>query len=84
MTKDRAPAQCAICGADIPPRAQACPECGADDRTGWREQSVYDGLNLPDEEMPPAVGRKGPAVFWWLTAVALLAGVALLVFANRF
>ena len=51
MPQDPAPpAECAQCGADIPPRAHACPGCGADERTGWREQSVYDGLNLPDED----------------------------------
>ena len=42
------PAECAQCGATIPPRASACPECGADERTGWREASIYDGMDLPE------------------------------------
>ena len=42
------PAECAQCGATIPSRASACPECGADERTGWREASIYDGMDLPE------------------------------------
>ncbi len=43
------PDECAACGASLPRNAHACPECGADERTGWRESSLYDGLDLPDE-----------------------------------
>jgi hypothetical protein len=44
------PVECANCGATIPRRAAACPECGADERTGWRDTDAtnYDGLDLPD------------------------------------
>lgn len=42
------PDNCANCGTDIPRNARACPECGADERTGWRETDTYDGLDLPD------------------------------------
>lgn len=70
------PDECANCGADIPRNARACPECGADERTGWRETSVYDGLDLPDDETSnetvPA-GRKTPNVFWLIICAALLA-----------
>ena len=49
--RSAAPAECANCGAPIPPGAKACPECGADERTGWRENAdtIYDGLDLPEE-----------------------------------
>lgn len=34
----------------MPRGAHACPECGADERAGWNEESTrYDGLDLPDE-----------------------------------
>ncbi len=77
------PSECANCGAEIPPRAQACPECGADERTGWRETSIYDGLDLPDDEpQPPAKRPPGPGGLpwlWWLTGLVLLiAFIALL------
>lgn len=52
--RESAPEACANCGASIPRGAKSCPECGADEATGWREQSIYDGLDLPDEESDPA------------------------------
>ncbi len=50
MSRPRPPSHCAICGAEISPNARACPECGADERTGWREQDYTDGLDLPDPD----------------------------------
>jgi len=44
------PEYCAQCGETIPRTAHACPSCGADERTGWRETSIYDGLDLPDND----------------------------------
>jgi hypothetical protein len=72
------PSECAQCGASIPPGARACLECGADERTGWRENSIYDGLDLPDDEDAPfresAPSRRvnGLAWYWWCIAVAVL------------
>lgn len=75
------PSECAQCGAAIPPNARACPECGADERTGWRESSIYDGLDLPEEAFEGddarpqqrAVRRvNGIAWYWWCVGVALL------------
>jgi hypothetical protein len=76
------PAECAHCGAVIPRTAQACPECGADERTGWRETSIYDDLDLPESawsddseaEPKPAPRRvNGVAWYWWCVGAALLA-----------
>lgn len=91
---DRAapPDSCANCGAPIPPRAQACPECGADERTGWRETSLYDGIDLPAEAWsddaadatraprPSRVSIGGVPWYWWTAGVVLLLclGAALL------
>src|SRR3954470_22657095 len=85
------PEECANCGATIPRHARACPECGADERTGWREQSVYDGLDLPEsafEEEAEAGSdkrRRPPRVngvpwYWWAVGVVLLAALVLWVF----
>jgi hypothetical protein len=85
----RPPAECANCGATIPPRAHACPDCGADERTGWRESSIYDGLDLPesawrdaaDDRPRPGTARvNGLAWYWWVAGVGLvvLLGAALL------
>lgn len=74
MTRIEPPAECANCGADIPRNARACPECGADERTGWRESSIYDGLDLPDYETTGATdnARRPVSVFWILVGVGLL------------
>jgi len=76
------PDECANCGAPIPRSARACPECGADERSGWREPDPYDGLNLPaeayaDEEPPtgksPAPPKiNGIAWYWWIAGMVVL------------
>jgi hypothetical protein len=76
----RPPEACANCGAAIPPRAKACPACGADERTGWRDESVYDGLDLPDEayrDEPRAPRRSGLAWYWIVAGLLVLAALVL-------
>jgi hypothetical protein len=77
----RPPPECPVCGAAVPPRARACPGCGADERSGWDEEETrYDGTDLPDsafedEDDPaprPAPLRRGLHPLWWLVAVGLL------------
>ncbi|OHE78240.1 MAG: hypothetical protein A3G75_06960 [Verrucomicrobia bacterium RIFCSPLOWO2_12_FULL_64_8] len=78
------PDECAQCGAIIPRGAMACPECGADERTGWREVSVHDGLDLPepayeDAATPPKsrdfgyVHARGAGPKWYWVVGGLLA-----------
>jgi hypothetical protein len=43
------PDNCPVCGAEVPPRARACPECGADEQTGWSEKARYNELGIPDD-----------------------------------
>ena len=79
------PADCAQCGDPIPPQARACPGCGADERTGWRETSLYDGLDLPDDpdNAPPEQsasrrdGVTGLRWYWGVTLIAVLIVLAL-------
>ena len=85
MSEKQTPESCAQCGSPIPPRAKACPECGADERTGWREQSIYDGLDLPesafDDESRFARSRtrnRELASWIWKAVALLLLGVFLL------
>ena len=75
------PEECANCGASIPRHARACPGCGADERTGWRENSVYDGLDLPDDPDDDASADRGDrpsarvnsvAWYWWVAGALLL------------
>ena len=87
------PSECANCGAALPRHVKACPDCGADERTGGRENDAtrYDGLDLPDsafadDDRPGAAARPRPptvnglAWYWWLVGallVVLLAAAAL-------
>lgn len=77
------PDTCANCGAAIPPTARACPDCGADERTGWREVSPYDGLDLPDENEQGGATRDGVPWYWWTVGMALLLLLALTVLKLR-
>lgn len=42
-----APEICPNCGAVLARNARVCPECGADERTGWSEDAEADRLDLP-------------------------------------
>jgi hypothetical protein len=80
------PEFCPNCGAEVPPEAKVCPECGADEKTGWSEGAETAGLDLPDENFDYdefvkrefGGGKKSPVPhgvhwFWWLIAVLILA-----------
>lgn len=80
MTKPTrtAPEECAQCAEAIPPQARACPGCGADERTGWREQSIYDGLDLPDENSDGS-HRRGPRrLRGWVWLILILVLISLI------
>lgn len=82
-SKLKPPKVCPVCGEDVPPIALACPECGADHRSGWQEDTeAYDGVDLPDNDLnyeefvrqefgssqTPAIKR-----VWWIMAILLIA-----------
>lgn len=78
------PSECPVCGAAVKPTARACPECGADERSGWNDDDTrYDGIDLPetsfDEEKrheaggEPRLKPRGLSVWWWLVGLGLLA-----------
>lgn len=79
------PEICPNCGAEVPPNAQACPECGSDEQTGWSEAAETGGLDLPDQNFDynDYVKRefsgktpvpRGIHWLWWLIALLLVAG----------
>jgi hypothetical protein len=79
------PEACANCGAEIPRQAKACPECGADERTGWRDASPYDGVDWPESDADQPTRREvnGLAWYWWVVGVALLALLGMTVLRLR-
>lgn len=50
----RTPETCPNCDADVPRGALACPECGADENTGWNDhansQRTSDRLGIADDD----------------------------------
>ena len=86
-----APAVCPNCGAELPPNAMACPECGSDEKTGWSDDAREGDLGLPEEKFDydDFVARefgtgkpipRGIHWFWWLTALFVLAAFLWLIF----
>jgi hypothetical protein len=81
----KTPDYCSNCGADLPRNAKVCPECGADEKTGWSDEADIGGLDLPDEEfnydkfVENEFGEKKKIVpqglhwFWWIVAIFVVA-----------
>ena len=79
-----APETCPNCGAQVRPKALACPQCGADDDTGWSERAGAQRLDLPDADFDyeefvsralqgKTRRRRGPQHLWrWLALVLLV------------
>ncbi len=67
----------------MPRKARACPQCGADEETGWSEEAAASGLDLPGEfdydefvksefESKPERLPRGIKPFWWIVALILV------------
>jgi hypothetical protein len=91
-TKRKAPEVCPLCGEDIPRNALACPECGADYNSGWREDAdTYDAVDLPDEDfnydefVRQEFGSSSPKAgavkkLWWITAILVIVAFIVIYF----
>jgi RNA polymerase subunit RPABC4/transcription elongation factor Spt4 len=75
---------CPNCGAEISTKARACPECGSDEKTGWSDETIYDGTGIEDpEEFDYEVWKRRESGggkrmgkrewLWWFVAVLVLA-----------
>lgn len=76
------PDVCPVCGAVVPEKAKACPECGSDDETGWSDEGRADSLGLPSgefdyddyvkSEFEGEKPKRKFGVVWVVTAIVLL------------
>ncbi len=84
----RPPEICPVCHEDVPGHALACPECGADHNSGWREDAdnyqiaateddEFDYENFVREEFGSRIKPAGIKTVWWITAI--LVAIALIV-----
>jgi hypothetical protein len=87
--RPRTPEVCPVCNEEVPPGALACPECGADHHSGWREDAgFYDGVDLPDDdfnyndfvkaEFGSRVKPAGLKMIWWIAGIVLIAALILI------
>jgi hypothetical protein len=78
-----APELCPVCGEDVPRGSMACPECGADHNSGWREEAqTYDCAGLPEDDFDynefvrhEFGGGPKPTTIkpvWWVAAIVLI------------
>ena len=84
------PETCPVCGEDVPRNALACPECGADHNSGWKDDAdAYDGVDLPDDSFDygefikrefQVSRRPGIKVVWWIAGILLLLALLTLYF----
>jgi hypothetical protein len=74
------PESCPNCGADVPRKATACPECGACEETGWSEDAQAADLGVPDDKfnyndfVAREFGKKrnlpsGKGWVWWIVSL---------------
>jgi uncharacterized membrane protein YvbJ len=89
QVKLKTPNVCPVCGEDVPSSALACPACGADHNSGWRQYAeTHEALDLPDEdfnydefvrnEFGSSFKPAGMKTIWWITAILIIvASVAL-------
>jgi len=72
---------CPVCGADVPRKARACPDCGACEKSGWSQNQYLDGLNLPGEGFDDGAyharelgygSRKTPMQRFWLVVTIII------------
>ena len=84
---------CPHCGAEVPNTAEACPECGSDEQTGWSTEGQSGGLDLPDEEFDyndyvkrefegEDIKPRGVRWYWWLVALGLVVGFVVFWFGH--
>ena len=82
MPRNSTPPVCPNCRADVPPRALACPKCGSDHSTGWREYGYNGGADSQEDDFDYNESFKkefgsnaiptNVKPIWWITGIVLL------------
>jgi hypothetical protein len=72
---------CPVCGGEVNRGAHACPNCGADERTGWSDRTYLDGIDLGDDvdydellenEFPRQRPSRRKKISWVVIVAAIL------------
>ena len=87
----RTPFVCPVCNEQLSPNAKACPNCGACHRSGWSQDTAYDGLGIDDDGFDynkfivgefggkPRVKSRREIMIWVISAILLAAFVCMIV-----
>ena len=75
---------CAECGAEFRKGRLACPECGSDAETGWKdeEEIQYESVEIPVGWGPENEPSKGPGRYFLIAAVLAILGMLLFVWSR--
>ncbi len=69
---------CPNCGAEVPIKAKSCSDCGSDENTGWSEDTMYDGLDLNEQD--ESIEKTKASLFQNKVFLYIVAIVTILVF----
>jgi hypothetical protein len=71
---------CPNCGAEVPIKAKSCPDCGSDEKTGWSEDTMYDGLDLPaleESDMQTKTSMFQSKIMYYIVAILTIVAFVL-------
>jgi hypothetical protein len=74
--------ECPHCGEPLAGDAESCPHCGSDFETGWKPDTDYYSVELPEDE--PAFSQDhapaAPGIGWESFLWSLVVAASILVF----
>ena len=71
---------CPNCGTEVPIKAKSCPDCGSDEKTGWSEDTIYDGLDLPafeESDMQTKTSMFQSKIMYYIVAILTIVAFVL-------
>ncbi|MBC2605538.1 zinc ribbon domain-containing protein [Pelagicoccus albus] len=66
------PGYCPNCGEYVEQGAAACESCGSCEETGWNEDAIYGGLDLPTYDEESSTDQSSSKVWGAIVSLILL------------
>jgi len=74
---------CPNCGEEVSEGKLACPYCGSDADTGWSDDTIYDSIGLPEEDIYEHAPKRGESPLYIKLVAWVVLGVFLYFFVVR-
>ena len=71
--------ECPHCGEPLEEEAESCPHCGSDFETGWKPDTDYYAVELPEDDTSYEESQDSTEVPWESLGSLLLVVIAALV-----